>query len=34
MGSPVVHFEIGGENVEELIDFYTSVFEWSIFSAQ
>ncbi|MDE0425527.1 MAG: VOC family protein [Candidatus Poribacteria bacterium] len=31
MGSPVVHFEIGGENVEELIDFYTSVFEWSIF---
>ena len=30
MGSPVVHFEIGGENVERLIDFYNSVFEWDI----
>ena len=30
MGNPVVHFEIGGENVERLIDFYGSVFEWNI----
>ena len=30
MGNPVVHFEIGGENVERLIDFYSSVFEWNI----
>ena len=31
MGNPVIHFEIGGENVEKLIDFYSSVFEWSVF---
>ena len=30
MGNPVIHFEIGGENVERLIDFYSSVFEWDI----
>ena len=30
MGSPVIHFEIGGEDVERLIDFYNSVFEWDI----
>ncbi len=31
MGSPVVHFEIGGQDVKKLIDFYNSVFEWEIF---
>ena len=31
MGNPVVHFEIGGKNVKKLIDFYSSVFEWSTF---
>ena len=31
MGNPVVHFEIGGENIEKLIDFYSSVFEWETF---
>ena len=30
MGNPVIHFEIGGEDVEKLIDFYSSVFEWDI----
>ena len=30
MGSPVVHFEIGGRDVNKLIDFYSSVFEWDI----
>ena len=30
MGNPVVHFEIGGKDVEKLIDFYSSVFEWDI----
>ena len=30
MGSPVVHFEIGGRDVEKLINFYGSVFEWDI----
>ena len=30
MGNPVVHFEIGGEDVERLTDFYSSVFEWEI----
>lgn len=30
MGNPVVHFEIGGEDVERLIDFYSTVFEWDI----
>ena len=30
MGNPVVHFEIGGKDVEKLIDFYGSVFEWDI----
>ena len=30
MGNPVVHFEIGGKDVERLIDFYSSVFEWDI----
>ena len=30
MGNPVVHFEIGGKDVGKLIDFYGTVFEWSI----
>ena len=30
MGNPVIHFEIGGEDVERLTDFYSSVFEWEI----
>lgn len=30
MGNPVVHFEIGGEDVERLTDFYSSAFEWEI----
>ena len=30
MGNPVIHFEIGGKDVKELIDFYSSVFEWSV----
>ena len=30
MGNPVVHFEIGGKDVERLIDFYSTVFEWNI----
>ena len=30
MGNPVVHFEIGGKDVEKLIEFYRAVFEWDI----
>ena len=30
MGNPVIHFEIGGKDVEKLTDFYSSVFEWEI----
>ena len=30
MGNPVVHFEIGGKDVEKLIEFYSAVFEWDI----
>ncbi|MCY4403192.1 MAG: VOC family protein [Candidatus Poribacteria bacterium] len=30
MSNPVVHFEIGGKDIEKLIDFYSSVFEWGI----
>ena len=30
MSSPVVHFEIGGKDIEKLIEFYRSVFEWGI----
>ena len=30
MDCPVVHFEIAGRNVEALIDFYSSVFDWKI----
>ena len=30
MGSPVLHFEIGGKDVEKLVDFYGTVFEWNI----
>ena len=26
MGNPVVHFEIGGKDVEKLIEFYGAVF--------
>ena len=31
MGSPVLHFEIAGRDVEKLIDFYSTVYEWKIF---
>lgn len=31
MSSPVLHFEIGGENLKEQIGFYSSVFGWNIF---
>ena len=31
MNSPVVHFEIAGSDVEALIDFYSSVFDWNLF---
>ncbi len=31
MNSPVLHFEIGGKDVNELIDFYSSTFCWNIF---
>lgn len=31
MSSPVMHFEIAGSDVEMLIDFYSSVFDWKIF---
>ena len=30
MGNPVVHFEIGGKDVEKLIEFYGAVFAWNI----
>ena len=30
MGNPVVHFEIGGKDVEKLIEFYGEVFAWDI----
>ncbi len=30
MGNPVIHFEIGGKDVERLTGFYSSVFEWDI----
>lgn len=30
MGNPVVHFEIGGKDVEKLIEFYGTVFAWDI----
>jgi predicted enzyme related to lactoylglutathione lyase len=30
MGNPVVHFEIIGENLQLLTDFYKSVFDWKI----
>ena len=30
MANPVVHFEIGGKDVGQLIDFYGTVFEWNI----
>lgn len=31
MSSPVVHFEIAGSDVSELIKFYRTVFDWKIF---
>lgn len=31
MASPVLHFEIAGKDVQKLIDFYSTVFEWKIF---
>ena len=30
MGHPVTYFEIAGKNVEDLIEFYSSVFDWKI----
>ena len=30
MANPVVHFEIGGRDVEKLIEFYADAFEWDI----
>lgn len=30
MGSPVLHFEIGGQNIKDQIGFYSSVFGWHI----
>ena len=29
MNSPVVHFEIGCDNLSETVEFYKSVFNWS-----
>ncbi len=31
MSSPVLHFEIAGKDVQKLINFYSTVFEWKIF---
>lgn len=31
MNSLVLHFEIGGENLKEQIDSYSSVFGWNVF---
>ena len=30
MANPVVHWEIGGPNVEQLHDFYGSLFDWNV----
>jgi len=30
MGNPVVHFEITGEGIEKLHEFYSKVFDWKI----
>lgn len=30
MGQPVVHFEIGGRDGEQLRRFYTDLFDWSL----
>ena len=30
MGQPVVHFEIGGRDGEQLRGFYTELFDWKI----
>lgn len=30
MSNPVPHFEIGGKDINKLIDFYTNVFDWKI----
>lgn len=30
MSNPVPHFEIGGKDIDKLIAFYTSVFDWKI----
>lgn len=31
MSSPVLHFEIGGQNLKKQIGFYSAVFGWNIF---
>lgn len=31
MSNPVLHFEIGGKEVNRLIDFYNKTFGWNIF---
>ena len=31
MSNPVVHFEIGGRSVEKTRDFYSELFNWTIF---
>ncbi len=30
MGKPIVHFEIGCDNLSETVDFYRDIFNWSI----
>ena len=30
MSNPVSHFEIGGKDIDKLIDFYSTVFDWEI----
>lgn len=30
MGDPVVHFEIGGRDIDETTRFYSNLFDWDI----
>ena len=34
MGQPVVHFEIGGRDGEQLRGFYTELFDWNLTVAE
>ena len=34
MGRPVVHFEIGGRDGEQLQGFYTELFDWNLTVAE